>query len=238
MADTEKKEKKGGSMKFLKGLLIGVLIGCLVGLLMPTAVKALRKPKNLPDTTPTEPNVVSAHYLGFTAIDFMDAILGSTRIKEELVVMEQDVEYVSLITKAGFGDWAVFRKTKSVTFAGTGVYTLDLSKLDASRITVDDEEKTVTLKIPHTTLTYLELRPEDMTFDDTEKGLLAFGDLKLTMEEQNAFERLAKQNMAKKLATQTLFTRADGFAQMKCWEIFQPLVDTVSKEYRLVTSFE
>ncbi len=234
----EKKEKKGGTMRFLKGLLIGILIGCLVGLLIPTAVKTLRKPKSQPAETPTDSNVVSAHYLGYTAIDFMDAILGSTRLKEELIVMEQDIEYVSLITKAGFGDWAVFRKTKSVTFAGTGVYTVDLSKIDASRITVDEEEKTVTLKIPHTTLTYVVLRPEDMTFDDTEKGLLAFGELKLTAEEQNAFERLAKLNMSGKLATQTLLTRADGFAQMKCWEIFQPLVDTVSKEYRLVTKFE
>ena len=224
-------------MRFLKGLLIGLLVGVLVGLIIPPAVKTLGASKTKPET-PSDPVFVSAHYLSYTAIDFMDAILGSTRLKEDLVVMEQDIEYVSLISKAGFGDWAVFRKTKSVTFAGTGVYTVDLSKIDASRITVDDEEMTVTVTIPHTKLAYVVLRPEDMAFDDTEKGLLAFGDLKLTAEEQNAFDVLAKQNMAKRLSTDTLMTRADGFAQMKCWEIFQPLVDTVSKEYRLVTRFE
>ncbi len=224
-------------MRFLKGLLTGLLIGVLVGLLIPPVVKTFEKEKK-PDESPADPVFVNAHYLGYTAIDFMDAILGSSRLKEELVVMEQDIEYVSLITKAGFGDWAVFRKTKTVTFAGTGVYTLDLSTIDAKHISVDDDEMTVTVTIPHTALAYVVLRPEDMTFDDTEKGLLAFGDLKLTAEEQNAFERLAKQNMEKKLATPTLFTRADGYAQIKCWEIFQPLIDTVSKEYRLVTRFE
>ena len=227
--------KKGGMLLWLKILLAGVVLGLVVGLFVPNLVRASKEkgPAELKD-----PVFVDASYLGFTAIDFQDAILGWTRLKSDLVVMEQDVEYVSLISKAGFGDWAIFRKTKTVTFSGTGVYTLDLSKLDASRIFVDDEERTVTLVIPHTVLSYVVLNPENMAFDDTEKGLFAFGELKLTAEEQNAFDRLAKENMAKRLNTEELLTRADSIAQIRCWEIFQPLVDTVSPAYRLATRFE
>jgi len=232
MKASEAKKRLG----FLKGLAIGLIAGLVLGLIAPLAVRNLKRSE--PADTPKDPVFVDARYLGFTAIDFMDAILGSSRLKDDLVVMEQDIEYVSLITKAGFGDWAIFRKTKTVTFAGTGVYTIDLSKLDASRIFVDDEERTVTLVIPHTVLSYVVLNPENMTFDDTEKGLLAFGDLRLTAEEQNAFEVLAKQNMAKRLDTDQLRQRADSIAQIRCWELFQPLVDTVSPAYRLATRFE
>lgn len=231
-------KKRTRPVSLLKGLLIGLIIGLLIGtafgLFAPEKLKDWASEKFMH----THQNVEEGKHGRFTAIDFQEAILGELREEQELVVMEQDIDYVSTITKAGFQDWAVFRKTKNITFSGTGVYTLDLSGITADKILVDEESKTVTLLIPRTTLKYVVMNPESMTFEDTEKGLLSFGDLQLTAEKQAEFETLAKKAMTEKLSTAERFRKADELAQMKCWEIYQPIVDTISGEYRLATRFE
>lgn len=231
--------KKGG---FLKGLLFGLIFGLLIG--AAGTWWYMRDP--LPavsghtDTSTVDADLVIEDdgFLGFTAADFEDAVLGGASEHQELIVMEQPLSIQTTITKAGLGNWAIFSKVKDLTYYGTGVYTVDLSHIDGKHITVDNDTRTVYIKIPHTKLQYINPDLDKTEFEDTEKGLLAWGDITLTTEEQNELSKSVIEAMRTRLDTEELYEQADEFAVMKTWEIFQPLVTKVSPQYKVEMIFE
>lgn len=235
IAGTAGKKNSGG---FWKAFLLGLIVGALgLWFLMPkqTAPAA-------PDPTPVpiedaEVTVENNGFLGYTAADFQNAVLGAASEHQELIVMEQPLSIATTITKAGLGNLPIFAKMKDVTYYGTGVYTVDLSGMDASRILVDEETCTVTVKIPHTVLQYVNPELSRTEFEDTEKGLLAFGDIKLTAEETNQLEQSVYDAMRERLDSDDLYEEADRFAKLKTWEIFQPLVTAVSPMYKVEMEF-
>ena len=96
----------------------------------------------------------------------------------------------------------------------------------------------MTIRIPHTYLQYVVPDLEATEFEDTEKGLLAFGDIKMTTEEQNELERSVEEAMRERLDQPDRYEEADTLALLKTYEIFQPLVTTVSREYVVEMVFD
>ncbi|MCR5793781.1 MAG: DUF4230 domain-containing protein [Solobacterium sp.] len=223
---------KKGIGSFLKGLLVGLIIGALGVFFL------MRRPVQVPESPDINP-VIEEHdiaiedngILGFTAADLQDAILGEASEHQELIVMEQPLSIQTSITQAGLGNLAIFSKVKNITYYGTGVYTVDLSHIDAEHIAVDEDAKTVTVRIPHAVLQYINPDLDKTEFEDTEKGLLAFSDIKLTTEDQNALQIAIRDAMKERLEKNDLFEQADRLAELKTWQIFQPLITAVSAEY-------
>ena len=228
-----KKKSKG----FLSGLLIGLIIGALITGILGFSFKDQIFGK-VASTKEGADALLDEGLLGYTAADFQDAILGAATQHQELVVMEQPLEISTTITKAGLGNLNIFSKIKTVTYYGTGVYTVDLKNIDKDHIKVDTDAKTVTVIIPHAVLQYVNPDLSKTEFEDTEKGLLAFGDLSLTTEQQNQLSQSVTAAMKERLEEDDLFKQADEYATMKTWEIFQPLITAVSSEYKVVMQFE
>lgn len=233
------KKRTGG---LFKGLLIGLVLGLLLGgfgmwYVMRDPLPAV---SGTNDTSVVDADVVLEDngFIGYTAADFEDAVLGAASEHQELIVMEQPLSIETSITKAGLGNWAIFSKVQNVTYYGTGVYTVDLSHIDARHIEVDNDTRTVYISIPHTVLQYINPDLESTQFEDPERGLLAFGDIKLTPEEQNELAKSVEASMRERLDSEDLYAAADEFAVMKTWEIFQPLVTAVSPEYKVEMVFE
>ena len=143
--------KKGGkSGAWLQILPSLIVIGLIAGLILPKINEMHQGFQSL--TTFSEE--AQSHDLvlednsifGYTAADFQNAVLGAASEHQELIVMEQPLSIATTITKAGLGNLPIFAKMKDVTYYGTGVYTVDLSGMDASRILVDEETCTVTAK--------------------------------------------------------------------------------------------
>ena len=151
--------------------------------------------------------------------------------------MEQPLEITSTLTKAGLGNLAIFSKTKNITYSGTGVFTVDLSKLSADSITVDHEAKFVDIAIPRPVLQYTILDPSTIQFEDTEKGFLAFGDIKMKAEEQNAVETEVQKRMTERLSQRDIQQKAEMYALSRCRETFGPLVSAVSEDYTVGIKF-
>ena len=151
--------------------------------------------------------------------------------------MEQPLSISTTTTKAGLANLPIFSKMQDLTYYGTGVYTVDLSGLDKEHILVDESQNTVTILIPHAKLQYVNTNLDLTEFEDTEKGLLAFGDIKLTAEETKLLETTVYNSMEERLSEQELLDEADRFAKLKTWEIFQPLVTAVSPAYKTVIQF-
>lgn len=219
---------------FWKGLIAGILIGAIGAVLLaPSLLAAPAAPVHT-----SEEAVLEETAPGYTALDFQNAVLGTASEHQELIVMEQPLELSSTITKAGLGNLAVFRKTKTFTCFGTGVYTVDLKHIDAAHILVDEAQKEVTIRIPHAVLQYVNPDYDRMEFEDTDKGILSFGDLTLTLEQQNEVQKAVQQTMTEYLSRDSVLAQADEFARMKTWDTFQPIVSAVSPEFTVNMEIE
>ena len=224
------KGKSSGKGSFWLGGLIGLIVGALAMLLIGVLSKGMIFGTNKTSVT-TADEVLETGLIGYTAVDFQDAVLGEASRHQELIVMEQPLEITTTITKAGLGNFRIFSKIKTITYYGTGVYTVDMAVLDKDHVQVDEYKKQVTIFIPHSCLQYVNPDLDKTEFEDTEKGLLAFGDIKLTTEDQNRLLQAVYQSMEERLVGDDLFKMADEFAQMSAWQIFQPLVTAISPEY-------
>ena len=111
-----------GRFKFLKGLLLGLVIGLLVGSI--GVYLKMRDPIHIPAVTGTVASVEdhdltidNDNFLGYTAADFENAVLGGASEHQELIVMEQPLQIETTITQAGLGKLAIFSKVKSINFS-------------------------------------------------------------------------------------------------------------------------
>ncbi|MEA5050257.1 MAG: DUF4230 domain-containing protein [Oscillospiraceae bacterium] len=164
-----------------------------------------------------------------TVADYQSVVLIEARKQQQLIVYEKDVSVQSELSQSLL-DLDVFKKTKSVRSYATGYYTVDLASLSESNVTYDPETKTVSLTVPATKLYVVDFDPTKSQFEETEKGLLAFGDIKLTSEEQAAFEASVKQTLTDALSTDACFREADDAALEALGKLFTPLVQGVDEE--------
>lgn len=174
---------------------------------------------------------------GYTAADFEDAVLGDSSKLKKLEVFEQEVSDVVTATDTGFMNWGVFTKTKLITYNGTAVYTVDLSSLKKGDILFNEEEKIITLRIPHAVQEEINIPEDQIQFGDTQGGLLAFGELKLTPEQTAQIQSGARQKMQEKLDNDKVIETADRFAKLAVWEMYSPIIKGVAKDYSLEVEF-
>ena len=67
---------------------------------------------------------------------------------------------------------------------------------------------------------------------------MAFGDIKMTTQEQNSLQQSVVESMRERLTQEDMYLGADEFAKVSAWEIFQPLVASVSPSYLLEIMFD
>ncbi|MBQ3385422.1 MAG: DUF4230 domain-containing protein [Erysipelotrichaceae bacterium] len=174
---------------------------------------------------------------GYTAADFREPVLSDKTKLKKLEVLSYKISDVTKITNAGLFNLEMFSKTKMVTYNGTAVYTVDLSELVMDNITVDNSNRKVYLLIPHAVLEPINIQSQDMEFGDLEKGFLAFGDLKFTVEQIAELQSQAREKMKVKLLEDNIQVEADKFAKQVVWEVYQPVISQVAPNYTLEVMF-
>ena len=235
---TSGRGRGGRLIPFIGGLIIGLVAGALLLILIGNARQTMLFGTNNTTTTNAD-TVFQQGLLGtYTAADFEKAILGEASRHKELVVKEQPIEIPTTITRAGLGNLQIFSKVQNVYYYGTGVYTISLSEMDENNIRVDEENQKVRVLIPHACLQYINPNLDLTMFEEAGKGLLAFGDIKLTTQEQNSLQQSVVESMRERLTQDDMYVGADEFAKVSAWEIFQPLVASVSPSYVLEIMFD
>lgn len=167
-----------------------------------------------------------------TTIDFQGAILGESRQQQMYVVLEQDVTVESRISQTVL-DLSIFEKSKTLQSFGKGCYAVDLSQLTEESIEVNHTAKTVTVTIPHAILYSVEYDIANSVFTDDSQGLLAFGELKLTLEQTNELQQSIDTTLRASLETKEMFDLADETACEKVQTLFAPVVAALSDAYTL-----
>lgn len=178
--------------------------------------------------------------LGFTAADFQEAILGESRQTKILEVYTINVSEAVQLTKAGLANLKVFSKNQLITYNGDATYIVDLGKLSEDDITLKDDgkEKKVYLVIPLPELKEINIPEDKIEYGDLKKGFLAIGNLKLAPQQITEIQNEARKKMEEKLDQEKVMETAERFAKMSVWEIYQPVIDSVTSGYSLEVEFE
>lgn len=247
LKDVEKAAKRGakrgsragGFKMFLIGLVCGIVIMAVAG---GALIKSHMSGKSLfeqeGDVEGYDLTLENNGILGFTAVNFAEAILGERKQLKKIEVYSVEVSDVATITDAGFAKLKIFSKYQYITYNGTAIYTVDLSNLSKDNIVLDEDNKTVIMTIPSVKLEPINIPSEDISVGDVERGsVLALGKIKMTAEDTKKIETEAKNRMLEKLEEDNVIEDARTVAQASIWEIFQPVVSGVSPEYTLEVRF-
>ena len=228
VAGTASKKKKFPLVPVIMVVVIAVL-----AILAWPRISAMLFPQPEPHTiTQLSENTI----MNNTRTEFANVILGEAREKQELVVWEQDVEVESAITQS-LANLEIFSKTKVIHSFGTGVYTVNMGKVDENAITVDTGARVVMLTIPRPTLQYITKDLEKTEFEDTQRGWLGFGEVKLTQEQQNLLERSIEDSMREQLEDPGCFADADKAALLVVYDVYAPLISKIDGSYTLKVAF-
>ena len=174
---------------------------------------------------------------GYKVADFEDAILGSAKREALLIVDEQDISIVTTTTQAGLFNLDIFSKNQSVTFMGKSQYTVDLSKLNSNCISVDNDSRTVEIKVPHAQFHDVVIDYNQTKFSDTEKGLLAFGDIKMSQEQINEITKTAKEKLTEKAQEKEPLAKADQYATYVLRDLFEKSISSITNSYKVKIEF-
>ncbi|MDO4566224.1 MAG: DUF4230 domain-containing protein [Oscillospiraceae bacterium] len=175
--------------------------------------------------------------LVYTEADIKDALLLKAREQAEFVVYEREVSVESTLRRS-FADLEIFTKTKTMRSYGTGSYSVDLSEIDAESISVDIINSGVLVYIPHCSLYMAAPDYEKTEFEEIDRGLLAFGDIKLTLEQEKALEAQIYEEMLSALSSEACLAEADREALERCRELFSPLLSSVAPGFTVSVAFE
>ena len=171
------------------------------------------------------------------AVALKEAVLGTAQQQKKLVVFEQQISDIIKVTDEGKLPFNWSAKYQYVKYSGTASYTVDLGAINDTQLQVDEEAKTLTIRIPHA-VESLDINEEETQSDDTEKiGFFSIGDLKLSEEERSEVIAEVKSNMEEKLKTGKVKENADRMAILSVWEIYQPVVTKVDPSFTVVTEF-
>ena len=241
----ERRGRRKGWFARIRTFIVGIIVGMLIltcftaymhGLAVKDAFKALFTTETAVEDR--DLTLINHRIFGYKAADFAEAVLGDEEQLKKLEVYSRDISDVATLTQAGLFKIKAFSKYQVITYNGKAVYTVDLSGLTADDITLDEETKTVTMKVPQPQLEPINIPSEDIQFGEVEKEAFAFGNIKLTPEQQAEVETQAKDRMLERLESENVIEDAKVAAQHSIWEIFQPMISNLSSKYKLNVEFK
>lgn len=173
-------------------------------------------------------------------VDFSEIILGQQQETRKLIVSTHEATVSTQLSASLINnvDLDFLTKTQKVSYFGTGYFVVDLDNLTEANIIDDPENKTITIKIGHAYLEVVDIDPEKVIVDDVKQGLLAWGKIKLTMNDYNEIEKELVNRMEEKFNTAENGQKADGIARQMVKEVYEPIVKAIDPEYSVVVEFK
>ncbi|MDD2294745.1 MAG: DUF4230 domain-containing protein [Eubacteriales bacterium] len=171
--------------------------------------------------------------MGYKTIEIRDSLLSESRRAEYLVVMEQDVS-VDIEVSQMLWNISLFEKTKVIHAYGIGVFGIDLTDLKQEAIQVDHNIREVVLTLGETKLLYVENDHEKTTYEETEHALFAFGEIRLTAEQQTVVNKEIQDAMKEALALVSTGLETSKSARKAAEAFYEPLIGALAPGYDLV----
>lgn len=172
-------------------------------------------------------------------VNFSDVILSRQNETRKLIVSTQTSTVKTELTDRLIKqlDFDFMKKTQNVSYTGTGYFVVDLDNLTAANVIEDKDKKTVTILIGHAYLRAIDIDPNNIIVDDVKEGLLAWGDIKLTVADCSTIERDLRSRLEEKFNTAANGQAADDLAIKMVKEVYEPVVKAVDRRYSVIVQF-
>lgn len=173
-------------------------------------------------------------------VNFSDVILSSHNETRKLIVREQQATVSTELTNRIIKqiDFKFMKKTQTVNYTGKGYFVVDLDKLTKDSIVVDKDKKIVSIKIPHSYLQAVEINPNDIVIDEVQEGLLARGDIELTLRDYNTIEKELRTKLEESFNTVENGQQADDIALKMVKEVYETPIKAIDRRYSVIVEFE
>lgn len=173
-------------------------------------------------------------------VNFSDVILSGHNETRKLIVSTQSATVSTKLTDRLIKqlDFDFLKKTQNVSYTGTGYFVVDLDHLTAANVIQDKNKKTVTLRINHAYLQAVEIDPNHIIIDEVKEGLLARGDIELSVADYNAIEKDLRTRLEEKFNTAPNGQRADAIALKMVKEVYEPVVKAIDPRYSVIVEFK
>ena len=171
--------------------------------------------------------------MGYKTIEIRERLLAESRSTGYLVVLEQDVS-VDIEVRQMLWNIPLFEKTKVIHAYGTGAYGFDLTDLTQEAIQVDHNIREVVLTLGAAKLLYVENDYEKTTYEETEHALLAFGEIRLTAEQQTVVNKEIQDAMTEALLLVSTGAESSENTRHAAETFFEPLINTLVPGYDIV----
>lgn len=171
--------------------------------------------------------------MGYSYTEIQEIIAAENRTQKQLIVYEQDLE-AALDIKDMFLNIEWFLKKQTVHLSATADYIVDLSQIDAGDVIVDRNQQTITVTIPRAELKNVVIDFSKTTFDDIERNIFGWGDIKLTPEQQNEVEKQLQEALYEEARKTPYLSAADSAAMRQVESMYQSVLTQLNPEYRIV----
>ena len=173
-------------------------------------------------------------------VDFSEVIIGTQEETRKLIVSTQEATVSTELTSELIRqlDFNFLKKTQKVSYTGNGYFVVDLDNLTKENIIQNKQKRQITIKIDHAYLQAIEINPEKIIIDEVKEGLLARGDIKLTVKDYNAIEKELRNRMEEKFNTAENGQSADKIALQMVKEVYEPVIKAIDSSYELNVEFK
>ena len=173
-------------------------------------------------------------------VNFSQVILSDHNEMRKLIVSTQQGTVSTELTDRLIKqlDFDFLKKTQTVSYTGTGYFVVDLDNLTSANVIEDKEKKTITLLIDHAYLQAIEIDPNDIIIDEVKEGLLARGDIELTVRDYNVIAKELRTRLEEKFNTAANGQEADDLALKMVKEVYEPIVKAIDRRYDVIVQFK
>ena len=178
--------------------------------------------------------VLDSKGLRRTTADFIEPIVLSHGKESRLIVHTVRLSETTSISKEGLWGMAWTSIYQDIVFEGDAQYTVDLSQLSEQDFVVNNELKTLTVRIPYAVLSPINIPADQIKIRDVQKGWEAPKDIKLTAQENTQLTIQVTTNMKAKLIDNNIISIANESAKTVVADLLSATVHSIDPEFTVI----
>lgn len=172
-----------------------------------------------------------------TVADFKDPILLAHGKDARLIVYTAGLSEVVSLADEGLGGFKWNSTYQEAKYFGQAEYTVDLTQLSEKDFIVNNEQKILTVRIPYTVLSPINILNDRTQFKDPEKGWLGPKEVKMTSENLNRIMLEIEEKMKAQLIDENIMAKANEEAKIVVAELLTATIQAVDPEFTVVVVF-
>lgn len=169
-----------------------------------------------------------------TVADFQEPIILTHGKESRLIVHTATLSETISIGSEGLGGWAWTSTYQDIVYTGEAQYTVDLSQLSEDDFVVNNELKTLTVRIPYAVLSPINIPADQIKFRDVKKGWAGPKDIEMTAEENTQLMIQVNDKMKAKLIDDNIIAVANENAKKVVADLLSATVHSIDPEFTVI----